>query len=477
MGARASMVLIVTVIAAVTPQWLLGTGSPLLAIALPGVLGGFLIYLTGAALLTGRHTLAVSVSVATAVAHVQQGAVAGVLLGLIAGAQLIRRQPVDRKLVVGAVAVIAIVVAELRLRPVAGNLSDFADACNKLIPGHCNATVWDPVNLAGGLAMLGLGMLTVFYLSSGERFRWVAVVALPSLLLVAGVVVDRLDVPILGVLAQGVNVYRLDVLLLPFGIWGVLLPLFAVRPQGQRLLLLGVVEVLGLICLAPSGLWALQGKFGGPGMAVFVIALTLAVLEPDLRGVTAPAGLKAALGPTVTRGLQAAFNRTTPVAIAVMMVSVVVSGWVGGGLRPLPFHPGLLPKGSVLAWGNAVQRVTPPGSQLLIPPAAMYVRMATKRGVVADCKNAPYGGQAWQDYKERMTALGGIDQCLAGKTSYEDVQTDQLVAAAKRYGADYIMLDHAGDYRRWTLQQEGWKLVVGPMRSIDNYLFKAPWAA
>ena len=456
---RWAAIVIVTVIAAVTPQWLLGTGSPLLAIALPGVLGGFLIYLTGAALLTGRNRLAVLAGVATALAHVQQGAVAGVLLGLIAGAQLIRRLPVDRKLVVGAVVVIGIVVAELRLRPVAGHLKDFADACNTLIPAHCNATTWDPVRLAGGLAMVGLGLLTVLYLPSDERFRWVAVVALPSLLLVAGIAVDRLDVPVLGMLAQGTNVYRLDALLLPFAIWGALLPLFTPRPQRQRLVLLGVVEVLGLLSLAPPGLWPLQGRFGGLGMVMVAIVLTLAVLEPDWRG------------------SRPALGWVTPAAVTVMAVCIVTSALVVGGLRPLPFHPGLLPKGSVLAWGTAVQKAVPPGGQILIPPGAMYVRMATKRGVVADCKNAPYGGPAWQDYKERMTALGGIEQCLAGKTGYRELQTDQLVAVAKRYGADYILLEHASDYRRWTLPQEGWKLVVGPVRSQDNYLFKAPWAA
>jgi hypothetical protein len=446
----------VTVLAAATPWWLLGTGSPMLALALPGVLGGYLVYLCAAGLLLDRRRLTAVTAIATALVHVQQGGVVAVLLLTTVAVRWARTRRFDVLLFASGLACAAIVGVVLRLRPVAGHLSDFAQACHLLIPGHCDANTWSKAIIIGGVSLVGLALVSIVYLPAA-RDRWVIVLLLPAVGLILGVSADRFDVPFFGILAQGLNIYRLDVLLMPFAVWALISPIAAPLSPRGRWRTLAVVTALSILALGQGG-WALNNEYGLPFSLITLAGLVaLCALTTRLRQ---PANAR------LIRSL----------ASAAVVLGVLTSGLVGRAYTIRPFDPHFISDPDMRAWGAAVQRHVPPGEQIVAAPLAVYVRLTTRRGVVVDCKNGPYGGPAWQEYRARMDSLGGFDQCLTLEPwAFNELPPDHIVNVAKRYGADYLLVERWQRWRMPYFQSMGWTIELGPVGSIDNYLLKAPW--
>jgi hypothetical protein len=446
----------VTVIASVTPLSLYGSGGTLYATALPVVLGGALVYLTVAGLLTGDHRIAAFAAVAAAFTHVQQGAITMVLCGLVAMVVWLRERRVDRWLVASAVAALAVVVIGLRVRPVAGHLEEFADACRLLIPYHCDASTWGRDTFLAGAGLIGLAVATVAYIARADRARWFVVVALPALGMLAAAAFDWGDVPVLGVLVQGLNVYRLAVILLPLAVWGMLAPLFADLTRRRRLVLLAGSLVLGLAALTDAG-WGLQPGSkvaGGPWMIVFGGLLILAVA--------------ALVHPRLAPNSELVWRAS----MVGLVVTVLVSATVGGALRLRPFDPRFFRDDDLARWGSDVQTVVPPGAVLVIPPEAVQLRMATKRAVVVDCKYGPYGGDAWREFKERLEAVGGIGQCLSTEPAYDALTGDHLAAVARQYGAQYIVINSENVAQATALEAIGAQRLVSPTGTAEYLLLR-----
>ncbi|MET0235401.1 MAG: hypothetical protein ABW224_12225 [Kibdelosporangium sp.] len=452
---------LVTVIGGITPWWLLGTGSPMLAIALPGVLAGFLVYLALAALLTGRYRLAGMVAVVTAIVHVQQGGVLGVLLLAVGLVELFRSRPrrAEWWLFGGAAACFAIMFASLKARPVAGDMNDFAQACRQLIPYHCEASSWPSSLVWQGFALVGLALATVLYMTRATWPVWAATLALTALGLAIGVTVDRWDVPTLGVLAQGLNIYRLDVLLMPFAAWGLLAPIFVKQRVWVRWVSLAVVlyltyQVLNTHSFEP--VYPLVYPRGGNWIGVAAVALVLGVLWVSL-------GRK--------------FRFAIPAMGVVVAGSIFVSMWNSTAIELKPLDPAFIPDTDIRLWGEAVQRVVPPGEQLVAHPLGPYVRMVTERGVVADCKNGPYGGPAWHEYQARINAMGGFGQCRTlDPSGFDNLTPSQVSTLARTYQAGYLVVEVGQADDMPGLKSLGWTEVLGPVGPVENHIFKAPWA-
>jgi hypothetical protein len=453
----------VSIVASLAPAYVLGSGAHLHATPLPNSLGGCLLYLCAAALLVGRHRLAAAAAVATALAHVQHGLVGLVLLLLVTGLVLWQRRTLDRYLVGASAVTVGLVMFNLWLRPVAGHLSDFQDVCRTLIPLHCEATLWSWSEFYGGIALIALGLLSVLYVPAAYRLRWAAVVALPIVGLIAGVAADRFDVPTLGLLVQGLNVYRLSVLLLQFAIWGALVAALARLTARQRWIALTVTLVLGWYAAQP--LWAFDGNTVWP-------------YAPTNKVMSVPLLLLAAVALVVTTAVQSVPGLTPrPEAAArlstgAVVLMLLISAVAGNHLRLSRLDPSFFPYRGLTAWGEQVQDAVPPDEQLLVPPWGVRLRMATHRAVVVDCKLAPYGGEAWQEFRRRITDLGGFAAC--GPDGWRALPTDRLIAAAGRYGARYVVLSsepsidgtHADE-----LVRQGWTLLVpaGPDAPYQLY--------
>ncbi|WNV91376.1 hypothetical protein [Umezawaea sp. Da 62-37] len=437
-------------IGAVTPWWLLGTGSPMLAIALPGVLAGFLIYLAVAALITERHVLAAVASIATALVHVQQGAVVGVLLLAVVLVIAARDRRIHWPLLGTAAVTFGIVAANLIARPVAGDTAEFAKVCRDLIPYHCEATNWSPQMMWGGFALVGLALLSIAHFRPGRRSLWAVLVLLPAIGLTAGVLLDRFNVPTWGILAQGLNIYRLDIVLMPLAVWGALTPVFAPRPAWVRWPLIALVPPLAYFVLGTKmtePVFPFASTNGGPWLYLSLGALVLG-------------GFKFIPRVIVIAGI-----------IAGLTMSVITAHsfvW-----RPLDIT--FIPNDDLHAWGKAVQAVVPPNSQVLVPPLAIDLRLTMARGVVVDCKNGAYGGDATVDYEARLIALGGIKQCIKQDPGlYNSLTALQLTAIAQRYHADYLVLEPAQQWQQPAYLDLGWTVVLKPFNKLKDTVLKAP---
>lgn len=442
---------LVTLLAGITPWWLLGTGSPLWPQALPVVLAGSLLYLTVAALFADKRVLAVVAAVATAVVHVQQGLVVAVILLALVAVHLLRHKKVDWLYLGGAIVTGGVVYGALTARPVVGDLNDFAQVCTQIIPYHCEATSWPTYSLVAGLALVALAMLTVFYREPGKRLQWAMILLLPAIGLVGGVLSDRFDVPVLGVMAQGLNVYRLDVVMLMAACWGALTPLFT---KGRlRLVLAAVVVGLGWLVLGQRAfeIKPVVPTHGGWWMLLFA------------------AGLAAA----------AYLKRATWVRVAavVMVAGLGAAMLAKGAVEKRPIDATFIPDDTIREWGAEVHHVLPGGSVLLAAPLAEYVRLSSGFGVVANCKDVPYGGDAWKHYEQRLNSMGGMTQCRSKDPGvFDKLSAEQVEKAAQRWGADYVVVEEGQAWRTPDMLARGWTFAFRPTGTLRNSVLKAPWA-
>ncbi|GAA2038774.1 hypothetical protein GCM10009839_45540 [Catenulispora yoronensis] len=465
-GYALPVALSVSAMTALTPGLLMGTGSPVLAIALPEMLGGFLVYLFVAAILTGRREIAWVVAPVTAIVHVQQGSIVAVLIGLVLAIDLLRRRAghslppgLLKPAVVSLTVTGVLVIGGLAARPVAGSIGDFADICETLIPYHCAADKWGSHDVHTALASLGLAGLTGFLVPRARRALWFVVFFLPALVLVAGVFAVRWRVPELGLLAQGINVFRLDAFLAAFAPWGLLVPLLRSKGRHPRLLL-AVTLVLGYLAVGPAtwGSWLIAPHRGGLAMLIGAVALVV--------------GARAVYSGTASQRL---LWSCTLLVGAEFVASAASAGLLTARSAGVA-SPGL--RTDVTSdfdrWGRAVEQIVPVGAQLVSPPTDQRIRMATHRGIVVDCKYVPYGGEPWHEFRRRLDALGGIAQCHGDPHGYADLNPDQLWQAARTYGASYAVLAMPKVPVMRRLVAQGWVQVMGPENRIPYVVMRIP---
>jgi len=269
---------------------------------------------------------------------------------------------------------------------------------------------------------------------------------LPATGLFIGLFFDLFNIPVLGPLAQGVNVYRLAVVFIPFLAWGMMVPFLAKAGPRLRWSLLTVVLVLFYVSLRAEkwGLTAVEIKSDHWifGSIMAMVAGCVALTVPNI--VSKP-------------------ERMRRIAAGVLVVACFSSGYEGvSKLWFRAFEPGMMQQRPVLVqWGEQVQRAVPAGSTIVMPPTFLEARMVTERAIVADCKYAPYGGAAYVEYSRRMNELGGIKQCNdPDDAGYSALTTEQLLAMSSEYGAKFIALEFDQGYSEYELRKLGWTIAV-----------------
>lgn len=425
--------LLVGPVVVAAPVGFLGSTSPLLAWALPHVLGGCLAYLALAALITSRQTLLRVVAPATALVHVQHGANLAVIL---LAASLVLAVPRRRRVELAGLGVFNVVVALVvtRVRGIVGNGNDFVEICRDVAPFHCEATGWPRQWFVDGFVLTAL-VLFLLLVRRDDRRALLVVVALPTVGLLAGVYADWANVPVLGELAQRTNVYRLVTLLVPFAAWVVVGA--AVLP------LRGLVRRVG--ALAVTGALSVLLLIGGTGAfefhrraAVVIAALILVPIALKVVGRAEPW--------TWVAGAVVPF---------VLVGSVVVSD--AFVVRGLPVGPG--PDDARFVVGEAVRDATPPGSVVAAAPSADWLRFFSRRAVIADCKAVPYGGVPWDQYQERIAALGGRN--CGTDANFAALPLESLEDLAERFDATHALLS-AQDPKVAAAEAAGWDVVLDP---------------
>jgi hypothetical protein len=446
--------LAVTTLIGLGPLVVLGSTTPALATALPHERGGFLGYLTLVLLLTRRPRAAAVALVACTAVHVQIGAIAAVvtLLVVLVTAALERRWWWSALIAVGISA--ALVLLVLTLRPVASDGQDFVQICDEVIPYHCDATSWPVGQLLSGFAVVLAALLSaLFALPDGgpdrspdqeddqnqevdqkaDLARWAAAVLVPAVGLVGGVLADRYQVPVLGRLAQQTNIFRLAVLLVPFGAWGLIagfqrLPAFARAGAA----LLAAAAGYGWLAV-PEGAPALPGDWL-PVLGVVGVALLGTLLVP--------------------------VHRPTGVLLGLAALVLALAGAVQlGTFRARSVNITFVPDRQQRDFGAEVDAHVPVGSVLVAPPWLGVIRLTSGRSMVVDCKAVPYGGPAWTEYRARLDQLGGRAACGDQGRTWLKVPAADLVATAHRYRADYLVLTE-GDPRLEQLLLSGWRVMI-----------------
>jgi hypothetical protein len=161
----------------------------------------------------------------------------------------------------------------------------------------------------------------------------------------------------------------------------------------------------------------------------------------------------------------------------VMVAGIGAAILAQGGLKARMIDATFIPDDSIREWGAEVHEVVPAGGVLLAPPLATYVRLSTGHAVVADCKNVPYGGAAWQHYEQRLNTMGGVRQCsLKSPGIFNELPATSIEAAAREWGADYVVVEEGQAWRTPELLERGWTVVLRPQGPLKNSILKAPWA-
>jgi hypothetical protein len=298
--------------------------------------------------------------------------------------------------------------------------------------------------------------LSIFFVARRERFFWYAAVALPAFGLLSGMLVDFFQVPFIGELAQATNVYRLAALVLPFAVWGMLYPLFTPAWSVRYAIILGVWVVGVLLFLLDPSWYQVYAK-----NPFFILGILVCV------------GF-AVLG---ARYLSSRYSGEFITGIAALSLGAlfVLMTAVGGQLIARPLTITFTPDAYIRQWGRSVDRIVPPGEQLVAPPMSSWVKLATERGVIADCKDVPYGGTAWKQWKQRLADLGGIAQCVSGHPAlFGAMDGRQLEALAAKYHSHYIVLDGTAPHQLTALEDLGWTEVVTPVGDVTAMLMKSP---
>lgn len=455
-----------TFLAGVIPYNVAGSSWLSYPSAVPNMLGAALLYLLTACLLIGRYrAILVLLPLVTAV-HVQIGAIA---LGITALAGLVRlwqsrlggpgrevREGSARASRTAALPYLAVwllcvggTLAVLKLRSVAAVPADFIEICNTLIPYHCSAGQWPVTWVYVVLACVTLTLAAGLYQRRGGRLIYYATIGVCAVGTLVAVLLDRHQVPVLGELMQAYNGYRVGLAMYPFAAWGLLLPVLRPARTPARAVTAAVV------CVAMPFLFVVSGakiQFGERRM-------DFGLREAALIGLFVLIAVMAARGRREAAPEQGRRVRRTTAALCGW---VLIAGFSTYMFVAWPASPVSWAGPDGAKWGRQARAIIPPGSQYLAAPSEGIYRLNSLRGTVVDCKNIPYGGPAYGQWKERLGALGGWSRCT-DDAYFAAIPAADLVAVADRYGADAIITrpdedrDQVRDLRAlgWTYHRVG----------------------
>jgi hypothetical protein len=242
------------------------------------------------------------------------------------------------------------------------------------------------------------------------------------------------------------------------GCWGALTPIFAKVVPWVRVVLAAVVVGLGWLVLGTRKyeIKLAVPEHGGWWMLVVVAGMAVAVALLIARRYE---GIGVRLGALV------------------MVAGLGAAILAQGGLEARKVDATFLPDDSIREWGAEVHGVVPGGAVLIAPPLANYVRLSTGHAVVANCKDVPYGGPAWQHYEQRLNSMGGVLQCSTKNPGvFNELPATNVEAAAREWGADYLVVEEGQSWRTPDLLERGWTEVLRPSAPLRNSILKAPWA-
>lgn len=453
-----------TILMALAPWYVAGTGSPMIASPIPAVVGGYAGFLTLAALLSSHRRTAAVMATATAVLHVQQGLVVALVLGATLAAVWISSKRISLPLALGTLGAAAGTAYGMLNSGFGASIADFVQVCDEMIPYHCSAHLWSDQVVFASLALIALAGFSFRLVPAQDRLVWCTSAGLIAFGLLSGMLADILRIPVLGTLAQGSNIYRLGALVIFFAVWGLLSFLINPARDLRSALVAAVWMLVSWAYLSNSG-WQFDGA---SHRRIYLIVLPLLLI-----GATWPWVLSLLR----RRGIVRRDIRRVPVSLGVSAFTAVllIAAVVGGFIAPRPLNAAYIPNDDKREWGQAVEDAVPAGEVLLHAPNAQYIRLVSGRANIADCKNVPYGGQPYAEWKERIDDLGGWEtQCRAGfaVAPFNDLSARELDRTAQKYDVRYMVLEEGQLDVLPDLEELGWTVALKPVNALNNYLLE-----
>lgn len=428
-----------------SPYTFIGTTSTILGEALPHCIAGNLTLLTLGYLLIGRYNQALVTSCFVTLFHVQHG----VIVALFILVSLFIQRPESRnfaKLLFAFSLNILLISAYLYFRSFLGNVGDFAQVCSQLIPMHCEANAWPGTWLLRFAAGAILVLMYLFVFGKHSKLRtFCAILGVLLAICTIAILMDYLNIPILGSLAQATNSYR-------FGV-----PLITLIP----------------LCLVLLIAHTLQSKENTARLASFSSFWILAVgsfyIFPTLTFNKYLIGfffLNAVLCVELLRR-----RNTKHLLIAVVCVFTFIGSffWI---------NKSNIAK-SNLVFGSPYYRnfdslaqVIPVGSVVLVDPlGGQYFRLASTRAIFVDCKYKPYGGSSLREYLRRINLLGGFDS-ICGNYGYKQLSLRKIEDIAVMEEIDFMLFEKSSlsdvTFKQFSVVNESTDYLL-LKRDVDPY--------
>jgi hypothetical protein len=419
------------------PVTILGTTTIALPQALPHALGGALVLLMFGFCLEKKWSLAGISVVLASIAHVQQGTVAlAIFIFFLALDYYEKRtfQIVSYLLI--AIAMVTIFTI-LSSRPVLGELSDFVRVCNEYIPYHCDSNSWLPNRFVLGICTLGLMLIVatnrkVFGFDHFRLFVLTYSVGGAALL-----VLEFVNVPFLGELIQGANGFRVFSLMVPLGAISAAWVIVNAHKLSFKKLVLGLVSIFVFLTGATDlGFLSRYAFF----VAVFLILFYFKVMDDNAK-ISAP-----------ELRTKASLNGSVALFAGIAIVSVISSGLT-------------IPRMDIAFMSDyrksfKLEQIVSSGETIAADPTWTWVRLASKRAVIVDCKYLPYGGPPLEEFESRLESIGGYEE-ICGGSSFSTLKPKKIDAWAEEYSADYLLLEKR-DKRISELEDLGWTVNQDP---------------
>jgi hypothetical protein len=419
------------------PVTLLGTTTIALPQALPHALGGALALLTFSFCLEKKWSLAGFFVLLSSVAHVQQGtiALAIFLFFLILDFYETRALRIIPYIFVLISSVL--IVAILNNRPVLGKLSDFVRVCNEYIPYHCDSNSWAPNRFVLGLCAIGLVIIVA---NSRKALPFDHFRIFSFTYIIGGLVLlalEFINFPILGELIQGSNGFRVFSLLIPLGAISAAWVIIEASQLSYKKLLLGLASIfVYLTALSDVGFLSRYSFF----IALILILFYFKVIDGNADSAI----------PTLRS--QYSFASSVGLFASISIIAVVASG-----LTMPRFEIGFM---SDYKKSFKLEQLVPSGETIAADPTWTWVRLASKRAVIVDCKYLPYGGAPLTEFEARIKALGGYER-ICSESSYGTLKPNRLDTWADKFSAKYLLLEKS-DKRIAALKELGWTIVEKP---------------
>jgi hypothetical protein len=107
-----------------------------------------------------------------------------------------------------------------------------------------------------------------------------------------------------------------------------------------------------------------------------------------------------------------------------------------------------------------LEQIVPSGETIAADPNWAWVRLASKRAVIVDCKYKPYGGAPLVEFESRLESIGGY-QKMCIQDSFRKLKPAELDIWAEKYSAKYLLLDKR-DKRIPKMMNLGWTMSQNP---------------